>query len=724
MNRTVTQVLADVDLVLFVIESGRYGPADEQVVAAARGRQGDPGGQQGRPPRGQGPHAALPPEDERGLPFAEIVPVSAEKGRNTAELLKAAEPYLPEGEPIFDADDITDRSERFLAAEFLREKLFRQLGEELPYGMTVEIEKFEAEAGLRRIHAAIIVDRDAHKAMVIGRAASASRRIATEARLEMEKLFDSKVFPKPGSRSRAAGPTTSARSRASATSNPLGRGTAVSARQRIDQQPGFVLHSYPYRETSLIVEVFSRDHGRLGLVAKGARRPMSQLRGVLMAFPAAPDRLERRWRDEDPRPRRMAGWPAAAPRPGAAVRLLPQRAADAPAAAGRSAPDPLPGPRRRPACAGGGESQEVILRRFELALLQELGYGLQLDADADGVPVREVRYAYIIERGAVPSTNTASTTRRWLPARCFLDMARGDFREPETLAGAKALMRRLIQHYLGGQVLQSRRVFHRTVCLSRRSVLIELGVNIDHVATLRQARRTWEPDPVWAAVEGSPRRRRRHHLCTCAKTAATSRTPMSASCVISPRSSSTSKWPPPTRWSASPARSGPKWRCSCPRAPRGDHRGAASTSSPRRCSLKDAVARLADRGIIVSVFIDAESPRWRPPRASAPRSARSTPALRPRLPCRRAATPRARRCWPRSPGSPTRGLRCAASACASTPATPSTTTTSSPLPALTGIRELHIGHSIISRSVFTGLREAVREMKRLMREGAERGLRP
>ena len=195
MNRTVTQVLSDVDLVLFVIESGRYGPADEQVVKLL--------------PEGAKVILVVNKvdllEDKARMlpflqkmsavyPFAEIVPVSAEKGRNTAELLKAAEPYLPEGEPIFDADDITDRSERFLAAEFLREKLFRQLGEELPYGMTVEIEKFEAEPGLRRIHAAIIVDRDAHKAMVIGKGGERLKRIATEARLEMEKLFDSKVF--------------------------------------------------------------------------------------------------------------------------------------------------------------------------------------------------------------------------------------------------------------------------------------------------------------------------------------------------------------------------------------------------------------------------------------------------------------------------------------------------------------------------------------------------
>ena len=91
-------------------------------------------------------------------------------------------------------DAITDRSERFLAAEFIREKLFRQLGEELPYGLTVEIEKFEEEGRLRRIHAAVIVDRAAHKAMVIGEGGSRLKQVASAARLEMEKLFDSKVF--------------------------------------------------------------------------------------------------------------------------------------------------------------------------------------------------------------------------------------------------------------------------------------------------------------------------------------------------------------------------------------------------------------------------------------------------------------------------------------------------------------------------------------------------
>ena len=106
------------------------------------------------------------------------------------------------------------------------------------------------------------------------------------------------------------------------------------------------------------------------------------------------------------------------------------------------------------------ESQEVVLRRFELALLQELGYGLCLDADADGVPVRpDGHYAYIIEQGAVSLDEYGIDDPSVVSGKTLLDMACGDFRDAETLAQSKALMRQLIQHYLGGQVLQSRRVF-------------------------------------------------------------------------------------------------------------------------------------------------------------------------------------------------------------------------------------------------------------------------
>lgn len=195
MNRTVTSVLADVDVVFLVLEADRFGPDDKLVVSLLPSdakvilviNKVDLLADKGR----------LLPFMERmsqEYPFAEIVPLSAEKGSNTDTLLKVAAAYLPEGIPLFEDDDITDRSERFLAAEFLREKLFRLLGDELPYGMTVEIEKFEAEGRLRRIHAAIIVDRPSYKGIVIGKGGERLKRIASEARQELEKLFDGKIF--------------------------------------------------------------------------------------------------------------------------------------------------------------------------------------------------------------------------------------------------------------------------------------------------------------------------------------------------------------------------------------------------------------------------------------------------------------------------------------------------------------------------------------------------
>jgi len=195
MNRSVVGALGDVDVILFVIEAGRFREADRAVLDKL-------------PP-------AVPvilvvnktdrlAEKNRLLPFietlaaearfAEIVPVSAERGDNLETLLKVAATYLPQGDFIFEPDTLTDRSERFLAAEILREKLFRNLGEELPYGIAVEIEKFEEEGGLRRIHAAVIVDKEAHKAIVIGKGGSRLKRVASDARKDMETLFDGKVW--------------------------------------------------------------------------------------------------------------------------------------------------------------------------------------------------------------------------------------------------------------------------------------------------------------------------------------------------------------------------------------------------------------------------------------------------------------------------------------------------------------------------------------------------
>ena len=195
MNRSVTSTFADVDVILLVVEAGRWGAAETEIakmlpddipvvlVINKIDRLAD--------------KAELLPFIAKVSalhPFAELVPVSAEKGLGTEGLLSAVSNYLPEAEPVFDADDITDRSERFMASEILREKLFRNLGEELPYGIAVEIEKFEQEGDLRRIHAAVIVDKEGHRAIVIGKAGERLKRISTDARKEMETLFGGKVW--------------------------------------------------------------------------------------------------------------------------------------------------------------------------------------------------------------------------------------------------------------------------------------------------------------------------------------------------------------------------------------------------------------------------------------------------------------------------------------------------------------------------------------------------
>jgi len=195
MNRSVTSTFADVDVILLVVEAGRWGngeteiakmlPADKPVVLVINkiDRLADKAEVLPFIAKVSGLHE-----------FAEIIPLSAEKGLGTDALLAAVARYLPISPPVFEADDITDRSERFMASEILREKLFRNLGEELPYGIAVEIEKYEQEGDLRRIHAAVIVDREGHRSIVIGKAGERLKRISTDARKEMETLFGGKVW--------------------------------------------------------------------------------------------------------------------------------------------------------------------------------------------------------------------------------------------------------------------------------------------------------------------------------------------------------------------------------------------------------------------------------------------------------------------------------------------------------------------------------------------------
>jgi GTP-binding protein Era len=195
LNRVVTSSLRDVQAVMYVLEALRYDERDREVLKLLPDN---------RPVllvinkidevADKGELFAFAERVAQDFKFADIVPVSAKQGTKLDELREALRRHLPQGGLIYDKDDITDRSERFLAAEILREKIFRFTGDELPYSTSVVIEQFKLEGKLRRIHAAILVDREAHKAMLIGKKGEKLKEIATQARLDMEKLFDGKVF--------------------------------------------------------------------------------------------------------------------------------------------------------------------------------------------------------------------------------------------------------------------------------------------------------------------------------------------------------------------------------------------------------------------------------------------------------------------------------------------------------------------------------------------------
>jgi GTP-binding protein Era len=195
LNRTVSGTLTAADVVLFVVEAGHFDDADQQVldllpnkvpvilVINKSDRLKD-----------KAPLMAFAQQVAARQDFAAIVPVSAKQGFQLDRLEAEIRNYLPVSDSIFGEDDITDRSEKFLAAEIVREKVFRFVGDELPYTSTVVIEKFEEEGALRRVFAAILVGRDSHKAMLIGQKGARLKEISTQARLDMEKLFGGPVY--------------------------------------------------------------------------------------------------------------------------------------------------------------------------------------------------------------------------------------------------------------------------------------------------------------------------------------------------------------------------------------------------------------------------------------------------------------------------------------------------------------------------------------------------
>ena len=202
LNRTVLSVLTDVDMVLFMVEAGRFGlddakalallPPDKPAILVANKldaitRRAD----------------LLPwlKSMQERHPFAEFFPMSAHAKGDVERLLGVVQPYLPEQPWYYDEDMLTDRSERFLVSEIIREKLFRLTGDELPYTSTVVIDKFAEEPPARKgqkrlvkIAATIVVEREAHKGMIIGEKGQHLKRIASEARQELERLLEAKVF--------------------------------------------------------------------------------------------------------------------------------------------------------------------------------------------------------------------------------------------------------------------------------------------------------------------------------------------------------------------------------------------------------------------------------------------------------------------------------------------------------------------------------------------------
>jgi GTP-binding protein Era len=195
MNRSVAASLQAVDAVVWVVEALKFDGRDEKVAKLL--------------PRGVPVVLAINKIDavelkDRLLPFidelsrkhalAAIVPVSAAKGTQIAALLDEIASLLPAGAALYEPDEITTVSERVLAAELLREQLFRLLGEELPYATTVEIERFRQDGRVRRIHASILVDREGQKPIVIGKHGAKLKAIASRARQEMERLFGGSVF--------------------------------------------------------------------------------------------------------------------------------------------------------------------------------------------------------------------------------------------------------------------------------------------------------------------------------------------------------------------------------------------------------------------------------------------------------------------------------------------------------------------------------------------------
>ncbi|PZR45038.1 MAG: GTPase Era [Ectopseudomonas oleovorans] len=196
MNRSATTALKDVDVVVFVVDRMRWTDEDQLVLEKVQHVKCPILLAVNKADRLEDKSELLPHLNwlAEQLPQAEIVPISALQGQNLDTLEKLVGERLPESEHFYPEDQITDRSSRFLAAELIREKIMRQLGAELPYQITVEIEEFKQEGRILHIHGLILVERDGQKKIIIGDKGERIKRIGADARKDMETMFDSKVM--------------------------------------------------------------------------------------------------------------------------------------------------------------------------------------------------------------------------------------------------------------------------------------------------------------------------------------------------------------------------------------------------------------------------------------------------------------------------------------------------------------------------------------------------
>lgn len=196
INKVASNTIKDVDLVVFVVDRTKWMPEDEVVLQKIIAANVPCILVINKVDHLADKSTLLPhlQDVSEKMNFLEVVPVSAKLGNNVEALEQSIAKYIPEGMHFYDRDQFTDRSVRFLAAELVREKIMRQLGDELPYSMTVEIEKFEDDGRLITIHALILVEREGQKKILIGDKGERIKQIGTDARLDMEKMFDSKVM--------------------------------------------------------------------------------------------------------------------------------------------------------------------------------------------------------------------------------------------------------------------------------------------------------------------------------------------------------------------------------------------------------------------------------------------------------------------------------------------------------------------------------------------------